>query len=60
MGKVGAAFINNLSQAFLYVVVTPFVATYEEFGPQPSSKMSLQQELASFGKASAILHPSPE
>ena len=29
MGKVGAAFISNLGQAFLYVVVTPFVAAYE-------------------------------
>ena len=37
MGKVGAAFISNLGQAFLYVVVTPFVAAYEEFGPLPSS-----------------------
>ena len=29
MGKIGAAFISNLGQAFLYVVVTPFVAAYE-------------------------------
>jgi len=29
MGKIGSAFISNLGQAFLYVVVTPFVAAYE-------------------------------
>lgn len=29
LGKIGAAFVSNLGQAFLYVVVTPFVAAYE-------------------------------
>ena len=29
LAKTGAAFVGNLGRAFLYVVVTPFVAAYE-------------------------------